>query len=80
MPAPGAPPRSPQEFVSFSEEMGLAEELDLAVLEEATATLAHVPGTAIAVNVSGVSMQKSGIPGADAGDRRIRILDASWWS
>lgn len=57
LPAPGAPPRTPQEFVSFSEEMGLAEELDLAVLEEATATLAHVPGAAIAVNVSGLSMQ-----------------------
>jgi EAL domain-containing protein (putative c-di-GMP-specific phosphodiesterase class I) len=54
---PGTPVCSTQEFVTFSEAMGLSEELDSAVLERAVAVLANAPGPPVAVNVSGLSMQ-----------------------
>jgi EAL domain-containing protein (putative c-di-GMP-specific phosphodiesterase class I) len=56
IPTPGSPVRSTQEFVTFAEAVGLSEELDTAVLEEAIAAArsSHVP---IAVNVSGISME-----------------------
>jgi EAL domain-containing protein (putative c-di-GMP-specific phosphodiesterase class I) len=53
-----APGQSPYELVSFSEEVGLAEELDLAVCEKALRTAAknHIPYT-LALNLSGRSIQ-----------------------
>jgi EAL domain-containing protein (putative c-di-GMP-specific phosphodiesterase class I) len=53
----GAQPRTTQEFVSFSEAVGLAEELDLAVLDEVAGLLRGRLGPLVAVNVSGISMQ-----------------------
>lgn len=46
-----------QEFVTCAEALGLAEELDLAVLEQVLAVLERVPNCSIAANVSGLSMQ-----------------------
>ena len=58
-PAPMAdtPPTSTQEFVTFAEAVGLSEELDTAVMEEALAVLREAPGVALAVNLSGLSLQ-----------------------
>jgi len=55
-----APGQSPYELVTFSEEVGLAEELDLAVCEKAlrAARAAAVPEY-IAVNLSGRSIQSA---------------------
>lgn len=55
-----APGQSPFELVSFSEEVGLAEALDLAVCEKAlrTAQKAHIPHT-LAINLSGRSIQSA---------------------
>ncbi|MEI9987372.1 MAG: EAL domain-containing protein [Aliidongia sp.] len=54
------PGQSPYELVSFSEEVGLAEELDLAVCEKALRTAAknHIPYT-LALNLSGRSIQSA---------------------
>jgi EAL domain-containing protein (putative c-di-GMP-specific phosphodiesterase class I) len=54
---PGSPVHSTQEFVTFAEAVGLSEELDGAVLEAAIATLKNSPQVAVAVNISGLSMQ-----------------------
>ena len=54
-----APAYDPQEFVTFAEAVGLSEELDFAVLELALFALKHTPGAAVAVNVSGLSMQNA---------------------
>jgi EAL domain-containing protein (putative c-di-GMP-specific phosphodiesterase class I) len=54
-----APCHEPQEFVTFAEAVGLSEELDLAVLELSLAALNATPGAAVAVNVSGLSMQSA---------------------
>jgi EAL domain-containing protein (putative c-di-GMP-specific phosphodiesterase class I) len=43
--------------VTFSEAIGLSEELDGAVLERAVAVLADAPRPPVAVNISGLSMQ-----------------------
>jgi EAL domain-containing protein (putative c-di-GMP-specific phosphodiesterase class I) len=58
-PFPGGegPVLSTQELVTFAEAMGLAEELDLAVAQEALLTLAETERVRVAVNVSGLSMQ-----------------------
>ena len=55
-----APGQSPFELVSFSEEVGLAEDLDLAVCEKALreAARTHIPYT-LALNLSGRSIQSS---------------------
>jgi EAL domain-containing protein (putative c-di-GMP-specific phosphodiesterase class I) len=63
----GAPALNPQEFVTFAEAVGLAEELDFAVLDLALAALHRTPGTAVAMNVSGLSMQSAAF--------RTRMLD-----
>lgn len=55
--APATRPVPTQEFVTAAEAAGLAEELDVAVLEEALGVLADVPQAAVAVNVSGLSFQ-----------------------
>ncbi len=54
---PGSPVQTPQEFVTFAEAVGLAEALDIAVLEQACRVLARGDGPQVAVNVSGLSMQ-----------------------
>ena len=54
---PGTPAQSTQDFVTFAEVVGLAEALDLAVLDEALAVLRSTPSASIAVNISGLSMQ-----------------------
>jgi len=46
-----------QDFVTCAEAVGLAEELDLAVLKRVLATLARNPTCSIAANISGLSMQ-----------------------
>lgn len=56
-PVAGAPCQTTQEFVTCAEALGLAEELDLAVLEQVLAVLDHAPHCSIAANVSGLSMQ-----------------------
>ena len=56
IPTPGSPLRSTQDFVTFAEAVGLSEELDAAVLEQAVAAV-RSSGVAVAVNVSGISMQ-----------------------
>jgi EAL domain-containing protein (putative c-di-GMP-specific phosphodiesterase class I) len=48
---------STQDFVTCAEALGLAEELDVAVLEKVLAVLAHSPECSVAANVSGLSMQ-----------------------
>ena len=45
------------DFITFAEAVGLSEELDLAVLEQALETLRAAPGAKVAVNVSGLSIQ-----------------------
>lgn len=54
---PGAMWQNTQEFVNCVEALGLAEELDLAVVEQVLATLDRAPSFSIAANVSGLSMQ-----------------------
>jgi len=52
-----APGESPYEFILFSEEVGMAAELDLAVCEKVLKLMAGSPGAApIAVNLSGKSL------------------------
>ena len=58
-----------QDLVTFAEAMGLSEELDLAVAEEALATLRETRDIHVAVNVSGLSMQS-----AEFRDRFLRLL------
>ncbi len=54
-----APAHTPQEFVTFAEAVGLSEELDFAVLAQSLVALNRTPGAAVAVNVSGLSMQSA---------------------
>ncbi len=51
------PSGTPQDFVLFAEMVGLAEELDIAVLVEALDALRAAPTATVAVNVSGFTMQ-----------------------
>lgn len=51
------PSDTTQDFVLFAEMVGLAEELDVAVLEEALDALRASPSATVAVNVSGFTMQ-----------------------
>jgi EAL domain-containing protein (putative c-di-GMP-specific phosphodiesterase class I) len=46
-----------QEFVNCAEALGLAEELDLAVMEQVLVTLDRAKSCSIAANISGLSMQ-----------------------
>ena len=50
---------STQDFVVCAEAVGLAEQLDLAVLERVLAALAHNPTCKVAANISGLSMQST---------------------
>ena len=61
------PSATTQEFVLFAEMVGLAEELDMAVLEEVLLALRAAPAARVAVNVSGLSMQSAPF--------RQRVLD-----
>ncbi len=54
---PGHTIQTTQDFVTFAEAVGLSEELDWAVMQQGIAAQAASPGIAIAVNVSGLSMQ-----------------------
>jgi EAL domain-containing protein (putative c-di-GMP-specific phosphodiesterase class I) len=56
-PMAGAPWRTTQEFVTCAEALGLAEELDLAVLRQVLFTLERAPNCSIAANISGQSME-----------------------
>lgn len=51
------PSDSPQEFVEFAEAVGLAEELDLAVMGVALDVMRECPAHAVAINMSGASVQ-----------------------
>ena len=66
------PSESTQDFVLFAEMVGLAEELDIAVLEEALAALRASPAASVAVNVSGFTMQS-----APFRDRVLALLAAN---
>jgi EAL domain-containing protein (putative c-di-GMP-specific phosphodiesterase class I) len=57
IPTPGMPMGSVQEFVTFTEAVGLAEVMDLAVMEQALMALRAAPGVSVAVNMSGLSVQ-----------------------
>jgi EAL domain-containing protein (putative c-di-GMP-specific phosphodiesterase class I) len=57
IPTPGMPVGSVQEFVTFAEAVGLAEVMDLAVMEQALMALRAAPGISVAVNMSGLSVQ-----------------------
>lgn len=50
---------STQDLVTFAEAMGLSEELDIAVAQDALATLRETEKVRVAVNVSGLSMQSA---------------------
>ena len=54
---PGHAIQTTQEFVTFAEAVGLAEELDAAVMQQTVSTIEDAPGIAAAVNVSGLSLQ-----------------------
>jgi EAL domain-containing protein (putative c-di-GMP-specific phosphodiesterase class I) len=54
---PGSMVQSTQDFVLFAEAFGLSEELDWAVLQHAVRAQREAPTAAIAVNMSGLSMQ-----------------------
>ena len=54
---PGMPIGSIQEFVIFAEAVGLAEVMDIAVMEQALIALRAAPAAAVAVNMSGLSAQ-----------------------
>ena len=56
-PMAGALCETTQEFVNCVEALGLAEELDLAVMEQVLATLDRAARCSIAANVSGLSVQ-----------------------
>jgi len=56
-PAAGALWQTTLEFVTCVEALGLAEDLDLAVVEQVLAMLDRAPRCSIAANVSGLSMQ-----------------------
>ncbi|HLG90282.1 MAG TPA: EAL domain-containing protein [Alphaproteobacteria bacterium] len=51
--------QSAHEAISFSEEVGLIEELDLSVCRKAVAELELAPDVALAVNISGRSIQNA---------------------
>jgi EAL domain-containing protein (putative c-di-GMP-specific phosphodiesterase class I) len=67
---PASPVRTTQDFVTFSEAVGLSEELDLAVLAQTLAALRDAAGAVIAVNISGMSMQSPAFR-----DRLLREID-----
>ena len=71
IPTANSPSRSAQEFVCFAEAVGLSELLDMAVLARASAALRALPGAAIAVNVSGLSI------GGDDFNRAARVALAA---
>ncbi len=54
------PGNDAQEFVSFIEAVGLAEELDLAVMTRALEAMRRAPAASVAMNISGVSAQSPG--------------------
>ncbi len=54
---PGSAVQTTQDFVTFAEAVGLSEDLDWAVMDQAVSTIADAPGLSAAVNVSGLSMQ-----------------------
>ncbi len=56
-PTDSAPWQTTQELVTCAEALGLAEELDLAVLQQVLAALDRAPGCSIAANVSGQSVE-----------------------
>ena len=56
---PGSTIQNTQDFVTFAEAVGLSEELDWAVMQQAVAALRASPEAVIAVNVSGLSMQSA---------------------
>ena len=67
---PGMPLGSIQEFVTFAEAVGLAEVMDLAVMEQALMALRAAPTASVAVNMSGLSAQN-----ADYRDRLFVLLE-----
>jgi len=51
--------QNPYDVISFSEEVGLIEEIDLTVSRKAIAELRRAPGFKLAVNISGRSIQNA---------------------
>jgi EAL domain-containing protein (putative c-di-GMP-specific phosphodiesterase class I) len=58
--APQAPQQSTQDFIIFTEAVGLSEELDYAVTDVALAALRGATAASVAVNISGLSIQSVG--------------------
>ena len=73
-PMAGAPWQTTQEFVTCAEALGLAEELDLAVLRQVLAALDRVPGCSIATNISGQSMESEQFRAAPAATAAGRLV------
>jgi len=71
IPTPDCHLHKPQDFVAFAEAVGLAEELDWAVLRQALAALRASSSPCIAVNVSGFSMQSR-----EFRDRLLGLVEA----
>jgi EAL domain-containing protein (putative c-di-GMP-specific phosphodiesterase class I) len=69
---PGLVVDGTQEFVTFAEAVGLSDLLDIAVLEEALAGLRESSAAAVAVNVSGLSLQNEAFR-----DRMFAALQAA---
>ncbi|HTW29890.1 MAG TPA: EAL domain-containing protein [Acetobacteraceae bacterium] len=72
IPTPGMPIEQTQEFVTFAEAVGLSEELDAAVLDLAATAARNAPHAALAVNVSGISIQRPAFR-----DRMLATLTAA---
>ena len=68
---PGAVIQTTQDFVTFAEAVGLSEEMDLAVMQQALAAMASSPAVSVAVNVSGLSMESPNFR-----DRLMQMLGA----
>lgn len=71
LPSRGLPTLGPQNFVCLAEMLGLSVELDLAVLDAALHALRRAgPNIAVAVNVSGLSLQAPGFR-----EQLLRLLE-----
>ncbi len=68
---PGSPVHTTEEFVTFAEAVGLSEVLDWAVLQAAVTILQDKPDVAVAVDISGFSMQS-----ADFRSRMLSLVHA----
>ncbi|MEJ1975346.1 MAG: EAL domain-containing protein [Acetobacteraceae bacterium] len=84
---PGSTIQNTQDFVTFAEAVGLSEELDWAVMQQAVIAMRDSPHVSVAVNVSGLSMQSStfrdrmmgllAAPGAPSGRLLVELTETA---